>query len=143
MDTNHIKIIKKITNEVYNYGKKTMDTNEDLIQIIKNIRPGSTFDLSVSGGEYIFHSFKDPNGFSAPTKEEIEKEQKYQEECKKYYQYVFDRCNEYPDGFDQFDMLWHAINNEENLKESEWFLTIKKIKEKYPKPNGSLPTKEE
>jgi hypothetical protein len=143
MDRTDLKIVKKITTDVYNYGKKTMDTHEDLILIIKNIRPGSTFDVSVSGGNYIFNSFKDPNGFLPPTKEEIEKEQKFQKECKEYYQYVFDRCNEYPDGFEQFDMLWHAINKGIDLKESDWFLVIKSIKEKYPKPNREAPIKEE
>jgi len=143
MDRTDLKIVKKITTDVYNYGKKTMDTHEDLIQIIKNIRPGSTFDVSVSGGNYIFNSFKDPNVFLPPTKEEIEKEQKFQKECKEYYQYVFDRCNEYPDGFEQFDMLWHAINKGIDLKESDWFLVIKSIKEKYPKPNREAPIKEE
>jgi hypothetical protein len=40
-------------------------------------------------------------------------------------------------------MLWHAINDETNLKDSEWFQTIKKIKEKYPKPDREPPIKEE
>jgi hypothetical protein len=38
-------------------------------------------------------------------------------------------------------MLWHAINDGVDLKSSEWFETIKAIKEKYPKPDGELPVK--
>jgi hypothetical protein len=28
--------------------------------------------------------------------------------------------------------LWHAINNEIELKDSEWFQRLKEVKEKHP-----------
>jgi hypothetical protein len=39
-------------------------------------------------------------------------------------------------------MLWHAINNGVELKNSEWFQKIQEVKEKYPKPDTEPPTKE-
>jgi hypothetical protein len=39
-------------------------------------------------------------------------------------------------------MLWHAINSGVDLKQSDWFISIKAIKDKYPKPDGDPPVKE-
>ena len=76
-----------------------------------------------------------------PTKIEIDAELEYQTKLQKYYQYAYSRCAEYPDGFEQLDMLWHAVNNGIELKNSEWFQKIKEVKEKYPKPEGEVPVK--
>jgi hypothetical protein len=57
-------------------------------------------------------------------------------------EYSFDRCKDYPDGFEQLDMLWHAINNGIELKDSEWFQRLKEVKEKHPKPEGNPPLKD-
>ena len=45
--------------------------------------------------------------------------------------YIEKRQKEYPSIADQLDMLWHAVNNGENLKDSQWFNSIKEVKEKY------------
>jgi hypothetical protein len=36
-------------------------------------------------------------------------------------------------------MLWHAIDQGVDLKNSEWFQKIKEVKEKFPKPEGDPP----
>ena len=109
---------------------------------IKSLRPGAKFQVSAGNGEFNFMQWWDPNGLSAPTKDEIMAEFEFQKKVAEYYQYSYDRCKEYPDGFEQLDMLWHAINNGTELKNSEWFNKIKEVKEKYPKPEGSPPVKE-
>ena len=45
--------------------------------------------------------------------------------------------NEYPAIGEQLDMLYHAIDNDSDLKGkfSNFYNTIKSIKEKYPKPS--------
>jgi hypothetical protein len=134
-------ILKQISQDVFLNGDTELK-KEDFIEIIKSIRPGCRFDISL-GGDVHYHHFWHPDNLPAPTLKEIMAEFEYQKECGEYYQYAYDRCHEYPDGFEQFDMLWHAINDDVNIKESEWFLTIKAIKEKYPKPNSSPPTKED
>lgn len=130
--------LKSIAKEVYLHNTKQSNKDEywDVMQIL---RPGCTWQADVTSEGLNFREFSDPNGLPKPTKEEVEKELNYQRECKKYYQYAYDRCNEYPDGFEQLDMLWHAINSGENLKDSEWFRVIKDIKEKYPKPDTKRP----
>ena len=135
-------VLKKVSKDVYLNEKKQSD-NDDIFNIIKSLRPGCTFDATIGGGAINYHSFWDPNNLEPPTMEEVKEEIKYQQECKEYYQYAYDRCNEYPDGFEQFDMLWHAINDGTDLKNSEWFQTIKEIKEKYPKPNTEEPKRKE
>jgi hypothetical protein len=47
------------------------------------------------------------------------------------------REKQYPKIVDQLDLLWHDINNGilgEGAKESNWFTSIKEIKDNYPKP---------
>ena len=108
---------------------------------IKALRPGCTFEIAMSGGVITYHKWYHPDGLSAPTKKEIDEEIAFHEKLAKHYQYAYDRCRYYPDGFEQLDMLWHAINNGIELKDSEWFKTIKKVKEKFPKSEGKPPTK--
>lgn len=133
----------KIAQDVFINGKKTITADEDWHELIKILRPGCTFDVSISGGKTVYHKFHDPNGLPPPTFQEIVKEKDYQEECKKYYQYAYDRCHEYPDGFEQLDMLWNAVNQGIDLKESEWFKKILEIKHKYPKPDRDPPKRED
>ena len=133
------KILKEISQDVY-LNNNTELNKEDIFEVIRSLRPGCRFDASL-GGDVHYHHFWHPDNLPAPTMEEILAEIEYQKERKEYYQYAYDRCHEYPDGFEQFDMLWHAINDGVNMKESEWFLTIKAIKEKHPKPNGNPPVK--
>jgi len=133
-------VLKEISRDVYINGNNELN-KEDIFEVIKTLRPGCRFDASFNGGGVNYRHFWDPNNLPAPTIEEIEEEMIYQKECKDYYQYAYDRCHEYPDGFEQFDMLWHAINDGVDLKRSEWFNTIKAIKEKFPKPDGEPPVK--
>jgi len=106
---------------------------------IKGLRPGAKFDMIAEGGDFFWPRWEDPNELPPPTREEIMNEVERQKQVAEYYQYAYDRCHKYPDGFEQLDMIWHAVNNGIDLKNSEWFKTIKKIKEDYPKPAGDPP----
>jgi len=106
---------------------------------IKALRPNAKYMMSAKEGVFTFSEWKDSDGLNPPTTEEIMAEFERQKKIADYYQYAYDRCKEYPDGFEQFDMLWHAINNGVDLKNSEWFQKIKEVKEKYPKPEGTPP----
>lgn len=106
---------------------------------IKALRPGAKFQMTAGDGVFEFPQWWDPNNLPAPSKDEIMAEFERQKAVAEYYQYAYDRCKEYPDGFEQLDMLWHAINNGVDLKDSDWFKAIKEVKEKYPKPNGQAP----
>ena len=110
---------------------------------IKALRPGAKFVLGSNNNEFVFSQWYDPNGLQAPTNQEIWDEFNFQKKLAEYYQYSYDRCNSYPDGFEQLDMLWHALNEGIDLKNSVWFNKIKEIKEKYPKPEGVPPVRDE
>jgi len=108
---------------------------------IKALRPGCRYQITCAGG-IKYDKWWDPNGLQPPSTEEVYAELAYQENLAKHYQYSYDRCKEYPDGFEQLDMLWHAIDAGIELKDSDWFKKIKEVKEKYPKPTEEPPTKE-
>ena len=48
--------------------------------------------------------------------------------------YKKQRAREYPLLKEQMDMLWHAIDTDSLNKESDFYKELKKVKEKYPKP---------
>ena len=52
-------------------------------------------------------------------------------EAKKYQR---DRAIKYPELGDQLDMLWHAIDSGTLDKESDFYTTLKKVKDDNPKP---------
>ena len=49
-------------------------------------------------------------------------------------QYRTDRLQEYPEIGDQLDMLWHAIDGGTLDKTSDFYNSLKAIKDKHPKP---------
>tara|TARA_R100001129_G_scaffold48715_1_gene33577 strand:+ start:359 stop:769 length:411 start_codon:yes stop_codon:yes gene_type:complete len=106
---------------------------------IKALRPNAKFEMNAGGGEFTFPRWDDPDGKKPPTKEQIMKEFERQKSVAEYYQYAYNRCHEYPDGFEQLDMLWHAVNSGQDLKESKWFKRIEEVKKNNPKPEGDPP----
>jgi hypothetical protein len=131
--------------DAYELAKSFTGTNGMAYGIdtaIKALRPDAKYQMSAGNGEFIFTQWLDPNGLLAPSKDEIMAEFEYQKKVAKYYQYSYDRCKDYPDGFEQLDMLWHAINNGTELKDSEWFQRLKEVKERHPKPEDNPPVKE-
>ena len=106
---------------------------------IKALRPNAKFEMVAGNGEFEWPRWEDPNGRRPPTKDQIMKEFERQKAVAEYYQYAYDRCANYPDGFEQLDMLWHAIDQGLDLKDSDWYKKIKEVKEKFPKPEGDPP----
>ena len=49
-------------------------------------------------------------------------------------QYQRDRANIYPEIKEQLDMLWHAIDSGTLDKTSDFYTTLKKVKDDNPKP---------
>lgn len=50
--------------------------------------------------------------------------------------YIKKRLKEYPPIGDQLDMLWHAMDAGKLPKDNDFYMTLKAIKDKYPKPVG-------
>ena len=104
---------------------------------IEALRPGAKYALS--GGKERFLGWRCPNNSEPPTWEEVLVEYERQKSIAEHYQYVFDRTNEYPDGYKQLEFLWDAVDQGIDLKDSEWYKQIKQIKLKYPKPRTEAP----
>jgi len=49
------------------------------------------------------------------------------------HQYIEDRQQAYPEITDQLDMLWHAIDSGTLDKTSDFYITLKEVKDQYPK----------
>ena len=67
----------------------------------------------------------------------VEKESDERKNLRETKQARQDRKDKYPGIGEQLDMLYHAIDNDSDLKGkfSNFYSTIKSIKEKYPKPS--------
>jgi hypothetical protein len=104
---------------------------------IVSLRPGAKYALS--NGKETFLGWRCPNNSEPPTWEEVLVEYERQKSIAEHYQYVFDRTNEYPDGYKQLELLWDAVDQGIDLKDSEWYKQIKQIKQKYPKPKTEAP----
>lgn len=127
----------EVGNRVYKSNHKSLEWGLDTA--MRALRPNAKFELEMNDNSVKWNKWEDLDGKSPPTFEQIMAEIERQELVSKYYQYAYDRCHNYPDGFEQLDMLWHAIDQGIDLKESDWYKKIKEVKEKFPKPDGDPP----
>ena len=103
---------------------------------IKKLRPGASFSLmntEVTGWE-------DPEGREPPTWEEIQKQIEIDKKIHDYHLYQMLRFKEFPEGWQQLEMLWDDIDQGRipGKDTSVWYQRIKEVKDKYPKPTEPL-----
>lgn len=100
----------------------------DYFKAILELRPGSRF--SIEGSDYSTLWWSDDNELGPPTEAEVlaEAERLHVEFTNNQYQR--DRAKAYPSIQDQLDTLYHQGYD-------GWKEEINKVKEKYPKPEGS------
>jgi len=92
----------------------------------------------------IFETIFDENGWrigkwgspevSQPTEEAIQVKLKELEAEYDSQEYARTRATLYPEIGDQLDMLWHAIDSGTLDKTSDFYTTLKKVKDDNPKP---------
>lgn len=68
-----------------------------------------------------------------PTKKELDSQWPTVKECFESIAYIDKRQVEYPKIADQLDMLWHAIDSGTLDKNSEFYTTLKAVKDANPK----------
>ena len=68
-----------------------------------------------------------------PTQEQIDAARPLVLEEMQKYEYSVMRKVEYPKIAQQLDMLWHAIDNDSLDKTSDFYQSLKAVKDKYPK----------
>lgn len=100
----------------------------DLAKTLESLRPGSQWSLN--GNTYEGITWFDNNELPIPTKEEILAEGERLQQEWENNQYQRDRQREYPSFGDQLDTIYHQGLD-------AWREEINKVKEKYPKPEGS------
>ena len=94
---------------------------------LHSLRPGAEWVLRGDVLEWF-----DTNQ-TKPTEAEIDEEiTKLQSEYDAE-EYARKRQVEYPALGEQLDMLWHAIDSETLDKDSDFYTTLKAVKDKYPK----------
>ena len=69
----------------------------------------------------------------APSKSDFQEQYDAEEQAYNNTQYQRDRKLEYPEIGDQLDMLFHAIDAGALDKKSDFYTTLKAVKDKYPK----------
>jgi hypothetical protein len=92
------------------------------------LRPGSSW--SVNGETYEGINWLDEEQ-TKPTKQEVE--DKIAELIADYESKQYQRDRIYPSIGDQLDMLWHAIDTNSLNKTSDFYTTLKAVKDAHPK----------
>jgi hypothetical protein len=94
---------------------------------LHSLRPGAQWVLRGDNLEWM-----DTNQ-TKPTEAEIAEEIIRLQEEYDTKEYARKRAVEYPALNEQLDMLWHAIDEGKLNKYSDFYKTLKSVKEKYPK----------
>jgi hypothetical protein len=103
----------------------------DILLGLRQIRPNSSYTMLSDTYESLI--WEDENT-TKPTLAEIEagyNEYQAQHQAKQYQR---DRKLAYPKIEEQLDMLWHAIDNGTLDKTSDFYTTLKQVKDDNPKP---------
>jgi hypothetical protein len=92
-----------------------------------------TGEFVVVGDTYDGINWLETNQVPLPSKEEIELEIENLRLRYESLEYQRKRKEKYPPLEEQLDMLWHSMNENENIKLEPFYSTIKEIKDNYPK----------
>jgi hypothetical protein len=99
-------------------------------EAIKELRPNAVYEMSNTQ----FTKWYDPDGLDAPSWDEVAVVIEKQKIKFDYETYARERSKLYPPIGEQLDMIWHALDKNIPLQNSEWFYKLKHIKESVAKP---------
>lgn len=102
----------------------------NITEAVRSLRPNSSF--SVKGNTYEGIKWCDPDN-NIPTKEEVQTKVTGLQAEFDANQYQRDREPNYPNLAEQFDLLWHAIDADTLDKTSDFYTTLKAVKDAHPK----------
>ncbi len=106
------------------------DSNMNITEAVRTLRPNSSY--SVTGETYEGIKWCDPDN-NIPTKEEVQTKVAELQAEYDALQYQRDREPNYPRLAEQFDLLWHAIDADTLDKTSDFYTTLKAVKDAHPK----------
>jgi hypothetical protein len=104
--------------------------NKKIVAALNSLRPNAIWILR--GIEYSGIDWKDPIQ-AKPTQEEIDTEIARLQAEYEAKEYQRQREPNYPSVKEQLDMLWHAIDSGTLNKSSDFYKTLKSVKDQYPK----------
>lgn len=109
------------------------------IKAMRALVPDAKINIAFKNtGEFDYSGISIENGHEMPTEEQILNKIDELYDADILYanntKYQKDRQKEYPPIGDQLDMLWHAIDDNSLDKNSNFYLTLKQVKDNYPKP---------
>jgi len=102
-----------------------------IVEALQSLRPNANWSLI--GDTYDGLDWIDESQIK-PSEEEINTEIVRLQAIEDSIQYQKDRKEQYPDIRDQLDMLWHAIDSGTLDKTSDFYITLKEVKDNNPKP---------
>ena len=107
--------------------RKIIEIHDALI----SLRPDGRFSIEDNDFDKIVSQDEDT---IIPSREEIQAEMDRLQAIEDSIQYQRDRKEQYPGIGDQLDMLWHAIDSGTLDQTSEFYTTLKEVKDNNPKP---------
>ena len=102
-----------------------------IVEALQSLRPNANWSLI--GNTYDGLDWIDESQ-TKPTEEEINNEIVRLQAESDAIQYQRDRKEQYPGIGDQLDMLWHAIDTGTLDQTSDFYTTLKEVKDNNPKP---------
>jgi len=102
-----------------------------ILKAVKTLRPGAMWHLNAPYNYESIDWFDEEQ--TKPTKQEVEAEIARADAEWEATEYQRQRVGDYPKIADQLDMLWHAIDSGTLNKTSDFYTTIKAVKDTYPK----------
>lgn len=114
-------------------GLTTARTPEVMAQAIYNLEPGCKFGIRVNEEQELYPVWKE--GDDLPSDSELNTEINRLNNEYDGQEYYRNRAEDYLAIGDQLDLIWHAIDEDEDLKTklSGFYDAIKVTKDKYPK----------
>tara|TARA_R110002020_G_scaffold197358_1_gene398460 strand:- start:56 stop:451 length:396 start_codon:yes stop_codon:yes gene_type:complete len=115
-------------------GLTTARTPEVMAQAIYNLEPGCKFGIRVNEEQELYPVWKE--GDDLPSDSELNTEINRLNNEYDGQEYYRNRAEDYLAIGDQLDLIWHAIDEDEDLKTklSGFYDAIKVTKDNYPKP---------
>ena len=106
--------------------KKIIEIHDALMSLMPNVR------FSVEDNDFDKIEIQDV-GVPAPFRQDIQNEIERLQAIEDATEYQHNRREQYPEIGDQLDMLWHSIDSGSLDKTSDFYLSLKSVKDDNPK----------
>jgi len=106
--------------------KKIIEIHDALISLMPNVR------FSVEDNNFDKIEIQDA-GVTAVSRQDIQNEMERLQAIEDAIEYQHNRREQYPEIGEQLDMLWHSIDSGSLDKTSDFYLSLKLVKDNNPK----------